>query len=207
MIEEVSIIDYGLGNIYSIQKAIDLLGYSSKLIRCPEEIQHASHVVLPGVGAFPYAMNVLSKDGLNEAIVEYANAGGRLLGICLGMQLLFSQSEENGLSTGLQLLNGTVKKFPNYEGYAVPQVQWNQVSMQDRSILMSCINNNEYFYFLHSFFVEPNDTANCEVGLSNYAGKDYISLVESGNVMGTQFHPEKSGKAGLKLINNFIRKG
>jgi len=202
----VSIINYGLGNIYSIQNAVSSFGYKSILVNSPAEVQSSSHIILPGVGSFQHAMNELKKDGLDEAILEFIKAGKPILGICLGMQLLFDESEENDLSKGLGVLKGKVLKFPSVEGYTIPQIQWNKVNFNNSCSLMSGISKEEFFYFLHSYYVKPSDLGNYAAGLSNYAGLDYVSLIESDNVTGVQFHPEKSAKAGLQLIENFTKR-
>lgn len=204
MIDSISILNYGVGNIYSLENAVRFLGFNSSVITSPEQVKESSKLILPGVGAFPHAMSKLRNDGLDEAVIEHAKQGLPLLGICLGMQLLFSESEEFGLSKGLNLINGRVKKFKNNEGFSVPQIQWNCLEKTNDCLLMKNINEDEMFYFLHSYYVETKTDDGFSYGITNYANTDYTSLVEYENIMGVQFHPEKSGPNGLQLIKNYI---
>ena len=202
--QNISIINYGLGNIHSILNALSIQGFNVKLVSTPEEIVASSHVILPGVGAFQHAMEELKLNGIDEAIREFKQSGRPMLGICLGMQLLLDSSEENGWSEGLGLISGTVNRFPKKEGYTIPQIQWNRVECSKECSLMQGIENSEFFYFLHSYYVAPKANDANRIGCTNYSGIDFVSLIESENVMGVQFHPEKSAEAGLKLLNNFI---
>jgi imidazole glycerol-phosphate synthase subunit HisH len=203
----ISIVNYGLGNIYSIQNAINLLSHKSNLVSSPDEISQASHLILPGVGAYPYAMKLLKENGLNESILEFSKTGKPILGICLGMQLLFEASYEHGYSKGLNLLRGKVDRFKPYEGYSIPQIQWNQLVKKDNCLIMSGIKDKEYFYFVNSYCVDiSNLEKNYNIYFSNYANQNYLGLIEYENIIGAQFHPEKSGKSGLTLLKNFILK-
>ena len=204
--KKVSIINYGLGNICSIQNAISSFGHTPVLVDSPEEVKSSSHIILPGVGAYKHAMNELKKNCLDEAIVDFVKEGKQVLGICLGMQLLFDESEENNCSKGLGLLKGRVLKFPSIKGYKTPQIQWNKVLTDEGSSLMKGIEQDEFFYFLHSYYVEPENLNDKTIGLSNYSELEYVSLIEFNNVTGVQFHPEKSAKAGLRLIENFTKR-
>ena len=203
----ISIVNYGLGNIYSIQNAIDLLGYKSNLVSSPEELSQASHLILPGVGAYPYAMKLLKENGLNESILEFSKTGKPILGICLGMQLLFEESYEHGFSKGLNLLRGKVDRFKPCEGYSIPQIQWNELVKKDDCSIMSGIKDKEYFYFVNSYCIDISSLEKkYNICFSTYANQNYLGLIEHENIIGAQFHPEKSGKSGLTLLNNFIQK-
>ena len=202
---EISIVNYGLGNVYSIQNAILSFGYKVKIVNNPEEILNSSHLILPGVGAFNHAMSVLSESNLDQAIKEYSNEGGYILGICLGMQLLFDQSSENNITSGLKLLIGNVEKFPKKNNYKIPQIQWNEMTIQNESKLMNGLSRKEFFYFLHSFYVDKETVDARNIGTTNYSEQEYVSLIEKDNVFGVQFHPEKSSQTGLNLLQNFIR--
>ena len=203
--KEISIVNYGLGNVYSIQNAILSFGYKVKIVNNPEEILNSSHLILPGVGAFNHAMGVLSERNLDQAIKEYSNEGGYILGICLGMQLLFDQSSENNITSGLKLLSGNVEKFPEENNYKIPQIQWDETTIQNESKLMNGLSRKEFFYFLHSFYVDKETVDTLNIGITNYSEQEYVSLIEKGNIFGVQFHPEKSSQTGLKLLHNFIR--
>ena len=203
----ISIVNYGLGNIHSIQHAIDYLGFKSNLVSSPMEISKASHLILPGVGAFPYAMNLLKKNGLDHSILEYAESGKPILGICLGMQLLFEESTENGFSQGLCLLSGKVNRFKFHKDYCIPQIQWNELVKQNECLIMSEIRDRDYFYFVNSYCVDIASLKNSyKICISEYSGQNFLGLIEHKNIIGVQFHPEKSGKSGLLLLKNFIQK-
>ena len=150
----ISIVNYGLGNIHSIQNAINHLGFKSNLVSTPKEISQASHLVLPGVGAYPYAMKLLKENDLDKSILEYSNTEKPILGICLGMQLLFEESNEHGFSQGLHILNGKVKRYKFHEDYCIPQIQWNELVKQDDCLIMSGVQDREYFYFVNSYCVD-----------------------------------------------------
>lgn len=203
----ISIVNYGLGNIHSIQHAIDHLGFKSNLVSTPREISQASHLILPGVGAYPYAMKLLKQNGLDKSILEYSDAEKPILGICLGMQLLFEESNEHGFSRGLHILSGKVKRYKFHEDYCIPQIQWNELVKQDDCLIMSGVKDREYFYYVNSYCVDIASLRNSyKICTSNYSGQNFLSLVEHKNIIGVQFHPEKSGKSGLMLLKNFINK-
>mgnify|MGYP001287064575 CR=1 FL=1 len=203
----ISIVDYGLGNIHSIRHAIGHLGFESKLVSSSSEISNSSHLILPGVGAFPYAMKLLKENGLDKSILEYSKAEKPILGICLGMQLLFEQSTEHGLTQGLNLLSGKVDFFRPNKSYSVPQVQWNELIKKNDCSIMLGIKNREYFYYVNSYCVDiASLEKNYNIYISQYADQNFLGLIEYKNIMGVQFHPEKSGKSGLMLLKNFIDK-
>ncbi|QQE74057.1 imidazole glycerol phosphate synthase subunit HisH [Brevibacillus composti] len=199
----IGIIDYGMGNLYSLSKAIERLGYGYEFISRPERLDDFSGLILPGVGAFGDAMKNIQVLGLDAGIHAYADSGRPLLGICLGMQLLFEQSTEHGVNTGLGLLGGEAVRF---EGdYKVPHMGWNQLSLcgerASEHPLLRGVGSGEYVYFVHSYHVRVSDP---EVLL---ATTDYhqpvTAIVGRGRVYGMQFHPEKSGETGMRLLANF----
>lgn len=199
------IVDYGLGNIFSVDKACSAAGF---ICSCSDDAtQFAAYdaLVLPGVGAFGDAIARLQAKGLDKAIAQFASSGRPVLGICLGMQLLFSESEEFGRHQGLNLLPGRVVRFPATAiREKVPQIQWNTIHTQrQNSKLLTDIEDGAFVYFLHSFYAIP-DRREISLTTTNYAGTTYCSAVESKNVMGVQFHPERSGDVGMKLLRNFF---
>ncbi|WP_164968865.1 imidazole glycerol phosphate synthase subunit HisH [Malaciobacter mytili] len=200
---KISILDYGLGNIHSIEKSILKLGYNSIVIDNEKDLLDSTHLILPGVGSFEHAMEILKEKKLDIAIKKYVQQGKPILGICLGMQLLFESSEENGFHLGLSILKGKVVAFKKNKDYTVPQVQWNKVLCN--GYLFNDIKQDSFFYFLHSYYV---DTKNEDyiVSFSKYNNIDYVSAIEYKNIFAVQFHPEKSSETGLKLIENFIRR-
>lgn len=196
----IVIIDYGLGNLRSVQKGLEHVGASPVISGDPEKILSADGVILPGVGAFGDAMKHLTP--MKETIYEYAKSGKPMLGICLGQQVLMSDSEEGGLARGLDLIPGSVLRFPRSE-LKVPQIGWNNIKVRQDHPLFEGIPENAFVYFVHSYYVDTapiHTLASCEYGLEFAA-----SVVNTeGNVMGTQFHPEKSGAVGLKILKNFV---
>jgi glutamine amidotransferase len=202
---KVAIIDYGLGNTFSIQNALRHIGYDSDLVTDPVKLRDYSHVILPGVGAFPFAMSILKSNGMASALVEHVRQRRPLLGICLGMQLLFSEGEENEVASGLNFLRGRVERFKSTPGYSIPQIQWNKVNFLGRSQMTEHINSSDYFYFLHSYCIkEKSAGSESIIGLTTYAGQNYVSFIQQDTIVGVQFHPEKSGEPGLMLLNNFM---
>jgi glutamine amidotransferase len=200
----IVIIDYQMGNIKSVQNALYYLGYNVKISDKPEIIRKAKGLILPGVGAFRDAAQVLRGKKLDIIIKEMVEKGKPFLGICLGMQLLFSYSEENGKHQGLGLISGRVVRFSNH--YRVPHLGWNQVQYYSKTIknnitLFSGIGDNSYFYFLHSYHCLP-DKRDVVLAQTDYH-KLFVSSVHKENIFGVQFHPEKSSSQGLKLLKNF----
>ncbi len=195
----ITIIDLGISNIKSITRGFITQGFEVKVTLKPEDILKADSLVLPGVGAFPKAMEILKSNGLDRAILEYVNTGKPLLGVCLGMQLLFTESEEHELTEGLNIIEGRVLRFPNDR--PVPHMGWNEVVQVRKSPIFEGIKNRADFYFVHSYYVEVSNREN-EIAYSDHYGR-FTAAVQQGNVFGTQFHPEKSQNNGLKLLKNF----
>ena len=203
MTKMIAIIDYGMGNIHSVQKALELFGAKTTVTNKPEEIQAADKAVLPGVGAFDDAMLELKKQDLISALNEYIKNRRPFLGICLGMQLLFEESEEASESKGLGILKGKVKRFTELKGLKVPHMGWNQLKIVSSVCpLLKNIPDNSYMYFCHSYYPEPKDR-NSSAATTDY-GREFSSVVWQDNVYGVQFHPEKSQKTGLKMLENFV---
>ena len=200
----IVVIDYGMGNLRSVSKALETVGAETKVSDKPEDIVSADAIVLPGVGAFYRGMENINKLGILPAILEAIRNNKPFLGICLGLQLLFSESEEHGICKGLDIIKGKVKKFePNVK---IPHMGWNQLRYQkteDRRQVFNGIPNNSYFYFDHSYYVEPEDK-NTIIATTRY-GKDFVSAVNKDNIWGVQSHPEKSSDLGLKILENFVK--
>jgi glutamine amidotransferase len=194
----VAIIDYGVGNLRSVEKAFAAMNCKAVVSRDERLLLEAERLVLPGVGAFAACMKALKEHGFEELVRERVKMGTPLLGVCVGMQMLFEESEEFGLSGGLGLLRGRVRRFSN--DLLVPQVGWNQVRKHQAHPLLAKIEDGAFFYFVHSFYCEPADEA--VIGETEY-GAMYASAVAQANICGVQFHPEKSQTAGLQLLKNF----
>jgi len=202
----IAVIDYGLGNLRSVSKALESVGADVVVTSKPEEILKAKGVVFPGVGAFNKGMENLKEKGLIDAVYGVIREGIPFLGICLGLQLLFTESEEHGRTSGLGIIKGRVRRFEG--NMKVPHMGWNQVCVKKpetsnrKPDLFKEIPDEEYFYFVHSYFVEPKDES-VVIGTTNYGG-EFTSAVQKDNVWGVQFHPEKSSGLGLKVLKNFI---
>ena len=196
----IAVVDYGMGNRRSVEKALDHVGARLRLTADGDELAGADAIVLPGVGAFPEAMRRLRRSGLDALVRERAAAGVPLLGICLGMQLLFERSDEHEGAAGLGLLGGEVTAL---RARKLPHIGWNEVAFPRPGVLTAGLGAAAAFYHVHSFVcrpAEPGDVA----GWGDY-GEPFASIVERGNVMGVQFHPEKSSRDGLALLRNFAR--
>lgn len=198
----IAIIDYDAGNIKSVEKALDYIGEKPVVTRDRETILQADKVILPGVGSFGDAMEKLHRYGLVDVLKEVAEKETPLLGICLGLQLFFERSEETKGVEGLGLLKGEVVRFPDKEGFKIPHMGWNSIQVNSNSRLFQGIENNSYVYFVHSYYLRAEN-------LSDVAAKtDYIvdvhAAAEHGNIFATQFHPEKSGEVGHKILRNFV---
>ena len=202
----IAIIDYKMCNLFSVEHACRYAGGDPHITSDPAEIESADAVILPGVGAYKDAMENIRSIGIDKSIGKAIAEKHSFLGICLGFQLLFSSSEEFGVSSGLGILEGSVKRFPSeHDGnrLKVPQIGWNQLEKAKETPYLAGIPENEYMYFVHSFYVEPKDitlTATRTV----YAGFSYCSSVASGNLFACQFHPEKSAAEGMKIYRNWI---
>lgn len=198
----IAIVDYGMGNLRSVQKALEQLGYTASLVTDQQSLEGAQGIVLPGVGAFGKAIEHLEKSGLKTSLMRCITAGKPLLGICLGLQLLFSHSEESfhgDNPAGLGIFPGWVRKFP--PNSKVPQIGWNQIELQGDCPLFRNVPENAYVYFVHSYYVDPQDK-NCISTTTDY-GVSFASSVWRDNVYAIQFHPEKSSSVGLQILKNF----
>ncbi len=198
---EVTIVDYGMGNLRSVEKAVTAVGGRPHLSADPDEVRGSSRLILPGVGAFGDAMRNLRNSALDSAILDSVRHGTPMLGLCLGLQLLFTESEEFGSHRGLGIIDGSVRKLEG-AGLRIPHVGWNQVEDLRPDPLLADIPEGAYFYFVHSFFVEPRDNS-AVIARTEY-GRKFCSVARSGNVWGAQFHPEKSQGAGKRLLRNFL---
>ncbi len=197
----ILIIDYGMGNLGSVQNALYKLGHSCEISSDPDKVGQACKIILPGVGSFAEAMKNLYQKGLDDAIKETVFRGIPLLGICLGMQLLCDESEENGLHRGLSLVPGRVTRFQLPPEFKVPHMGWNEIHPAEKSRLFSGVPDSSYFYFVHSYHVNIEDEK--WVGARCNYGYDFVCAYERENLFAAQFHPEKSGDMGLKVLNNF----
>jgi glutamine amidotransferase len=195
----VAIIDYGVGNLRSVEKAFAATGCEASISSDESFLRSAERLVLPGVGAFAACMKALVERGFDQLVRERVNAGTPLLGVCVGMQMLFEESEEFGSTRGLGLLKGRVRKFK--DDLIVPQVGWNRIHQKRPHALFEEIANGSFCYFVHSFYCEPQDDE-VVAGETEY-GRRYASVVAKGNVCGVQFHPEKSQDVGLRMLKNF----
>jgi len=198
---EVAIIDYGVGNLRSVEKAFAATGCEAVVSSDENVLRAAERLVLPGVGAFAACMKALSERGFDRLVKEKVGEGTPLLGVCVGMQLLFETSDEFGSTAGLGLLRGRVRRFDDER--VVPHVGWNRVEQRETSLLFAGVGNGTFFYFVHSYYCEPLDQT-VVAGETEY-GVNYASVVAKNNICGVQFHPEKSQAAGLRLLKNFAR--
>ena len=193
-----------MGNIHSVQKALESCGADTQVTNKPNDIRLAEKIVLPGVGAFDDAMLALKKQDLILSLNEHVKLGKAFLGICLGMQLLFESSQEAKQSKGLSLLKGEVKRFTDKPGLKVPHIGWNQLKIKNNGCpLLKDIPDNANVYFCHSYYAKPKD-AKVTSAICNY-GADFTAIAWQNNIYGTQFHPEKSQIIGLKILHNFVK--
>ena len=199
----VAIIDYDAGNIKSVEKAMQFLGEEAVITRDAKQILSASHVILPGVGAFGDAMEKLQNYGLIPVIHEVVKRKIPFLGICLGLQLFFERSEETPGVEGLGILKGEIKRIPDGEDLKIPHIGWNSLKYPNKGRLYEGIQENSYVYFVHSYYLEAKD-AEIVVAETEYGTKIHAS-VEKDNVFACQFHPEKSSSVGLKILENFLK--
>jgi len=197
----IAIIDYGMGNLRSVQKAFEFLGFAAEIVEDPVRTGDASHLVLPGDAAFGDAMRNLRRGGWVDTILRSIEKGKPFLGICVGLQLMFAESEERGNHQGLGLLPGRVVRFPPSE--RVPQIGWNQISIKRPTSILEGVPDGSFFYFVHSYYVDAADAEDC-VATTEY-GLEYTSIAGRGPMFGVQFHPEKSQERGLCLLQNFAQ--
>jgi imidazole glycerol-phosphate synthase subunit HisH len=197
----IAIIDYGMGNLRSVSKAFEAVGHQAVVTRDAKVIENASHIVLPGVGAFGDCMANVEGYGLAGPIRAAIQSGKPFLGICLGLQLLFEESEEFGTHKGLGIIPGKVRRFVPDQGLKVPHMGWNNVSIERPCPLFEGIPDRTYWYFVHSFYVDPSNKA-VAATMTDY-GARFVSSIWRDNVVACQFHPEKSQTVGLQLIKNF----
>jgi glutamine amidotransferase len=199
----IAIIDYGMGNLRSVQKGFERMGREAVVTRDPRAILDAGKVVLPGVGAFPDCMRNLEEYGLIDAVQKSIASGKPFLGICLGLQLLFTESEEFGLSKGLDIIKGRVIRFKGaeFKDLKIPHMGWNSASIRRRPPAMADVPDSNYFYFVHSFHVVPEDKG--VIATTTNYGIDFISSIWKDNIFAVQFHPEKSQALGLSILKRF----
>ncbi len=197
----IAIIDYGAGNIQSVSKALKHIGCDAFITRDKEQILKADGAVLPGVGSFGDTMDTMNSYGIKDTVIEYTKSGKPFLGICLGLQLLFPASEESPEAKGLGIFDGTITKIPSGEGLKIPHIGWNSLDIKKTDGLFKGIDKNPYVYFVHSYFLNASDK-NIVSAQTQY-GVSIDASIEKGNIFATQFHPEKSGETGLKILKNF----
>jgi len=200
----IALLDYGAGNLRSVEKALRFVGGEVELVPSPEGMKDASAVVLPGVGAFDDCVNAMQRQQLLEATREFVNTGRPFLGICVGYQALFERSEEfNSSAAGLGLFAGSVVRFPEGQGLKIPQIGWNQIEIvRPECPIFEGVENGSHVYFVHSYYPQPED-ASIAACRTTY-GVEFESAIWRDNVFATQFHPEKSQKVGLKILENFV---
>jgi imidazole glycerol-phosphate synthase subunit HisH len=199
----IAVIDYGMGNLRSVQKGLEHVGFKAVVTRDVSEIHAARGVVLPGVGAFNACMENLGKFGLIEPIREVVRRQKPFLGICLGLQLLFSESEEFGRQKGLDLFSGKVVGFRSEENLKVPHMGWNRIEKKKESLFLEGISSGDYVYFVHSFYAVPYD--NSMIATTTDYGRSFVSSIATERLFACQFHPEKSQELGLRILANFGR--
>ena len=199
----IGIVDYDIGNLRSVQKALQHVGGDAVFVRTPEEIAQVDALVLPGVGAFGDCVRCLAKSGMWDATAAWAKSERPFFGICVGYQMLFESSEEAPGEKGLGIFAGQVRKFSEKHGLKIPQIGWNTVAVkQPDAPLLAGIADGDYVYFVHSYYAAPADRS--VVALETTYGDTFASAVARGNLLATQFHPEKSQRAGLQMLKNFV---
>ena len=208
----INIIDYGMGNIQSVKNAFEILDCKVEVIDKPQDLSNADGIILPGVGAFGAAMSKLEQLHLVGSLINSAKSGKPFLGICLGMQMLLSESEEFGQHRGLELIPGKVVSIPktSTDGILlkIPQIGWNEIYLSNNfsksdNLIVQDHNVDDALYFVHSFMANPRNPSE-EIAFCNYGGYKIPAIIGNGNIIGCQFHPEKSGKAGLKILHRFL---
>jgi len=199
----ITIVDYGMGNLRSVQKAFEKLGHPARICRSAAELEGTEKMILPGVGAFRDAMAELKAHGFVQPILDHIQSGKPFLGICLGLQLLFDVSYEEGEWPGLGVVSGEVVRFENQPGLKVPHMGWNRIEVEKRPPILDGIPPEMHYYFVHSYHVVPEDES-VIVAYTTHGGR-FVSIIGRDNLFATQFHPEKSQQGGLKLLENFAR--
>lgn len=203
---KIAIIDFKLSNLFSVAHACEYVGLKAKITSDPKDLQEADGLILPGVGAFADAMKNLKKFSLIQPILEHTNNKKPLMGVCLGLQLLFETSEEFGIHKGLGVFKGNVTKFsnknPKGEKVRIPHIGWDKVEIKKKSPIFKDFKNNEFMYFVHSYFVKPK-SHDIIAATTNYDGIEFVSAVLKDNIFAVQFHPEKSGARGPLIYKNF----
>lgn len=208
--KKVTIIDYQLGNLFSVNQACETVGMNAKISSLKEDILNADALILPGVGAFIEAMNNLKALDLVDAIKDKVKTGTPIFGICLGQQLFFTESEEFGAGNGLDLISGVIKRFPeelNGKKIKVPQIAWNKIYSDKQSweeTALKDLQDGEFMYFIHSYYVKPAN-GSCILTNTNYDGIEFCSAISENNLFATQYHPEKSGEKGLSIYKNWAK--
>ncbi len=195
----IAVIDYDSGNVRSVSKAVEFIGSKAKITKDRNEILQSDGVILPGQGSFGDCMDKLKLYNLVDVIYSFIDKKKPFLGICVGLQLLFEKSFEFGEHQGLNIINGVIERFPNKKGFPVPHMGWNSVNIKTDNGIFKGIENNSYFYFVHSYYAKAEEN---EIATTEYI-IDFTSAVNKDNVWGVQFHPEKSQKDGLKVLRNF----
>ena len=199
----IVIVDYGMANLRSVQKAFEVLGHQAAVTGDPNRVAEAGKLVLPGVGAFKDAIDGLRRTNLAPAVVDHIRSGRPFLGICLGLQLLFRKSHEDGEHAGLNVFGGEVIRFPNVPGLKVPHMGWNQLRLRRPCPLLHEVADGAFVYFVHSYYVVPED-AELTAAETDYP-RPFTSMIWQDNVFATQFHPEKSQRVGLTMLRNFAK--
>jgi glutamine amidotransferase len=204
----IIIVDYGMGNLRSVHKAMERVGYDAQVTADPQEVLKASKIILPGVGAFRDCMHNLEDSHLLEPVIKSIEAGKPFLGICLGLQLLFEESDEFGLHKGMGILPGRVRRFAEdirdpetNQPYPIPHMGWNTIEIKKETPLFAGIKNNSFFYFVHSYYALPKDLK--DIAATTPYGIEFACAVQRDNIHAVQFHPEKSQEVGLQMLRNF----
>ena len=206
MTKDICIIDYDIGNLLSVKRSVEMLGFNAVITKDKKKILNSEKAILPGVGAFGNGMNLLKKNNLVEAIYRFAESKKPILGICLGMQLFFDESSEFGYTKGLELIKGKVKKLPikdNEKELKIPNIGWNELVIKKKDRLFCNIGEKNSTYFVHSYMAVPKDKS-VVTSAYRFGDQEVVASVNLDNIFGCQFHPEKSGNVGLTILKNFI---
>ena len=198
----IAIIDYGAGNLRSVYKALRHIGAECEITNDSEKIMNADAAILPGQGAFGDCMSSMAASGIMSTVKDFIKSGKPFLGICVGLQLLFESSEESEGVQGLAVFEGKIRRIPNGDGLKIPHMGWNSLEVKEGSPLFKGVDSGSYVYFVHSYYLDSPDKSIVSARTEYGVGID--AAVESGNVFATQFHPEKSGDVGMKILGNFV---